>query len=162
MRLRCNSGFAAGGRLTRYICLTTLHFRSKRSCTYDSIRHSLTGSPGYLSVSKGPVFRSNALVSLVSGSLHQGPGYGLSPPICCACQAHRVATEPVFARLFFGGIRASRGPGRCGLRSSRRQCELPGNTIPRDCFAPFASLSLCQAGPRSFGGRARPRIALTL
>ncbi len=39
-----------------------------------------------------PVLRIDALVSSVSGSLRQGPGYGLSPPVCCSCQPHPPRT----------------------------------------------------------------------
>jgi hypothetical protein len=34
------------------------------------------------------VFPSKALVSSVSGSLRQGPGFGLAPPICEPCRSH--------------------------------------------------------------------------
>jgi hypothetical protein len=88
----CKLGFAAMGRLTCRARLTALHFRSGRSRTYDSIGRPLAGParsrPIGCSVASGLVLQVDALIFSVSGSLHQGPGIGLSPPVSCACQAH--------------------------------------------------------------------------
>src|SRR6185437_91552 len=69
---------AAAGRLTRCRSLTALHLRSTRSRTYGF--HQTPPSRGTKAVAAG------ALASSVSGSLRQGPGLGLAPPVRWACQ----------------------------------------------------------------------------
>ena len=89
-RLRQILGFVAEGRLTRRGCLTALHFRSKQTHTYDfhqtRLRRGRRNST-WRSAAK-LVLQLRALVSLVLGSLCQGPRIGFTfpclPPILCA------------------------------------------------------------------------------
>src|SRR5438309_668454 len=58
------------------------------------------------------VTQIGALASSVSGSLHQGPGFGLAPPVCCACQAH-CSASPLrgLAARAVRGVGAARAMG---------------------------------------------------
>ncbi len=52
----------------------------------------------------------------MSGSQHRGPGFGLSPPICCACQAHHHFADELICEAP-GGAYSRRNRGAPFVRA---------------------------------------------
>ena len=135
-RLRQILGFVAEGRLTRRGCLTALHFRSKQTHTYDfhqtRLRRGRRNST-WRSAAK-LVLQLRALVSLVLGSLCQGPRIGFTfpclPPILCAMLgAPSLLGVPVYAC-----VARSLAPCTWGIfERALKRCPLERTA----CFAEF-------------------------
>jgi hypothetical protein len=88
LHLRRESGFAAARRLTQ------MRTPYGASLSFDTVAH-LRLPPDIPSrahrgfaTGKDLVLQIDALVTSVSGSPRQGPGFGLAPPVCGSCRSH--------------------------------------------------------------------------